>query len=179
MSRLDELIARAKAQKAAVGRVEKSQVRNRKSPTEIQHHKTKVESNIRETNMFDNLEEYIDGVNTTAVPPELDPAIDGFQVGDPVVGVHKGYKMAGQVIDVNGDNVTVEWKNHDVTEVKADSLELTDVDTDYEEETMYIEAQEPNMGFDKESFNEDADLHDLLTGSNVPDSSGMSFKYNV
>lgn len=52
------------------------------------------------------------------------------------------------------------------------------MDTDYEEETMYIESKEPTMGFDKESFNEDTDLHDLLTGRN-DGPNGLGFKYNV
>lgn len=176
-SRLDELIARAKSQKGATPSVEKSQVRNRKAQGKPDIHKTKVESRTQETNMFDDLEEYIDNVSNSSLAPDVELDEKDFQVGDPVVGVHKGYKLAGQVIDVNGDNITVEWKNHDVSQVKADDLELSDVDTDYEEQTMYIEAKEPNLGFDKESFNEDADLHDLLTGSNVPDSSGLSFKY--
>ena len=63
------------------------------------------------------------------------------------------------------------------TKVKINTLELSNVDDDYEEETMYIEAAQPiqTMGFDKESFVEDTDLQSLLNG----DSNQGSFRYGV
>ena len=114
MSRLDELIAKAKAKHSIKDTSNDSKVRQKSAPT-YQPHRTKVESQTAETTMFDNLEDYIDGLSNSAIPPETDFAPDGLQVGDPVVGIHKGQRLAGQVIDVHGDYVTVEWKNHDVT----------------------------------------------------------------
>lgn len=178
MSRLDELIAKAKAKKPDYSNSGNSKTTQKAAPTHNVH-RTKVESQAAsETNMFDNLEEFMDGLNTSAIPPESDYAPDGFQVGDPVVGIHKGQRLSGQVIDVDRDDVTVEWKNHDVTQVKADTLELSNVDDDYQEEAMYIESQQQNLGFDKESFNEDSDLHSLLNGRDDEASpSGLGFKY--
>lgn len=177
MSRLDELIAQATSKKPVKTNQGNSEVRQKETPV-YKPHTTKVESIASETNMFDNLEEFIDSVSNSEVPVEGDYAPDGFQVGDPVVGLHKNQRMSGQVIDVDRDNITVEWKNHDVTQVKADTLELSNVDDDYEEQTMYIESNEPNLGFDKESFVEDTDLQSLLNGSNINESSGnLGFKY--
>lgn len=176
-SRLDELIAKAKAKKADAQATAKSKVTQKAAPA-YEPHRTKVESQTAsETNMFDNLEEFVDGLQTTEVPPESDFAPDGFQVGDPVVGIHKGQRLSGQVIDVDRDDITVEWKNHDVTQVKADTLELSNVDDDYQEEAMYIESHEQNLGFDRESFNEDTDLHSLLSGRDEASPSGLGFKY--
>lgn len=144
-------------------------------------HKTKVESRTSEANQFDELEQYIDDAANTSVPPNFMTGFskDGNQleVGDPVVGVHKGQNTSGTVVGVEGDNVTVEWKDKTVTEVKAQTLQMTNVDDDYELETMYIESYEPaqNMGFDKESFNEDGDLEDLLRGGATSSSSGLSY----
>lgn len=177
-SRLDELIAKAKAKHDIKSTFNDSKVRQKSAPT-YQPHRTKVESRTAETNMFDNLEDCIDGLDNTLIPPESDFAPDGLQVGDPVVGIHKGQRLAGQVIDINGDYATVEWKNHDISSVKVDELELSNVDDDYEEETMYIESVQPNMGFDKEAFVEDTDLKSLLTGRDYESESnnGMGFKY--
>lgn len=177
-SRLDELIAKATAKKADAQKVVQSKTTQHAAPT-YEPHKTKAESqSASETNMFDNLEEFMDGLNTSAIPPETDYAPDGFQVGDPVVGIHKGQRLAGQVINVDRDDITVEWKNHDVTQVKADTLELSNVDDDYVEQTQYIESREQNLGFDKESFNEDSDLHSLLSGRDESaGSNGLGFKY--
>lgn len=144
----------------------------------------KVESQKAETNSFDELGTFISDINQSSpLQPNIDYGTnlpEQFEIGDPVVGMHKGQKLAGQVIDVNGDKVTVEWKDKEVTVVSANQLELSDVDTDYEEQTMYIESNEPYMGFDKESFNEDSDLEALLRGdANGNIGGGASFKYDA
>lgn len=178
-SRLDELIARAKA-KGDSQSVTTSQTKQKPAPVHDVH-RTKVESvRTPETNAFDEMEEFMGDINTTAIPPETDYAPDGLQIGDPVVGMNRNQRMAGQVIAVDNHMVTVEWKNRDVTQVPADQLQLTNVDDAYEEEAMYIESVEPNMGFDKESFVEDTDLKSLLEDrieGGAGTSSGLGFKY--
>lgn len=132
---------------------------------------------------FDDLDTFIQDISATTGTQnyDMDLSKDGnaLQVGDPVVGIHRGQNMSGQVIAVNGNKVTVEWKDHSVTEVTADTLELSNVDDDYIEETMYIESSEAiqTMGFDKESFVEDTDLDSLLRGG----ASGAepAFKYGA
>lgn len=132
---------------------------------------------------FDSLEDNIDNLASSSIPlntGNTDLTKDGneLEVGDPVVGMHKNQRMSGQVIAVDGDDITVEWRDRTVTQVKIDTLELSDVDDDYAEQTMYIEAEEPiqTMGFDKESFVEDTDLESLLKGDSA--STGSSnFKY--
>lgn len=133
---------------------------------------------IQEENLFDNLEDNIDNIALHSVEPDFNIGIskDGqqLQVGDPVVGIHRGTEMSGQVIAMQGDMVTVEWKDRTTSNVKANQLELTNVDDDYEEQTMYIEsADQPYMGFDREAFNEDADLDSLLRGR--PGTTGLSY----
>lgn len=125
-----------------------------------------------ETTPFDELEDEIQDLATNSLPiNDLDLTQDGqsLQVGDPVVGIHQGYDMSGEVIAVNGDNITVLWKDRTQSTVKANTLKMTDVDSDYEEQAMYIESYEPtqNLGFDKESFNEDTDLYSLLHGDDA------------
>ena len=176
-SRLDELIAQATSRKPVKTNQGDNKVAQKEAPV-YKPHTTKVESQATETNLFDNLDEYMDGLQTADIPPATDYAPDGFQVGDPVVGIHKRQRMSGQVIDVDRDNITVEWKNHDVSQVKADTLEISNVDDDYELQTQYIESKEPNLGFDRESFVEDTDLHSLLHGIDENASStGLGFKY--
>lgn len=124
---------------------------------------------IKEENLFDELDTFIDNTAVNSTEPTFNTGLskDGqqLQVGDPVVGIHRGQNMSGQVIAIQGDMVTVEWKDHTTSNVKAGQLELTNVDDDYEEQTMYIEsAEQPYMGFDKEAFNEDTDLDSLLRG---------------
>lgn len=140
------------------------------------------ESSIKsETNSFDELEDTISDLAVDSVATNFNTGVskDGIQlqVGDPVVGTHRGQNLAGQVIAIDGDMVTVEWKNKETSRVRANTLTLSDVDSDYQEQTMYVEAVQPNMGFDKESFNEDADLEDLLKGRVGESASGASFKY--
>ena len=179
MSNLRDLLnkAQAKAEQKATA----SQTKVKSAPT-YNVHNTKVESQNIQENQFDDLDGFMSDLSNTAVPPNFNSGIskDGNQLttGDPVVGIHRGQRMNGQVIAVNGDKVTVEWKDRSVTEVPADSLELTNVDDDYAEETMYIESNEPiqNMGFDKESFVEDSDLESLLRGR-ADGSLGETFKY--
>ena len=56
-------------------------------------------------------------------------------------------------------------KGRTKSNVRANQLTLTNVDDDYELQTMYVEADEqPYMGFDKEAFHEDTDLDSLLKG---------------
>ena len=122
-----------------------------------------------ETNQFDELDEFITDASTNSVPPNFNTGLskDGnqLQVGDPVVGIHQGRRMSGQVIAIQNEIVTVEWRDRTTSNVKANQLELSNVDDDMELETMYIEAApEPYMGFDKESFTEDTDLEALLKG---------------
>lgn len=124
---------------------------------------------IKEENLFDELDTFIDNTAVNSTEPTFNTGLskDGqqLQVGDPVVGVHRGQNLSGQVIAIQGDMATVEWKDHTTSNVKASQLELTDVDDDYEIQTMYIEsAEQPYMGFDKEAFNEDTDLDSLLKG---------------
>ena len=124
---------------------------------------------IKEENLFDELDTFIDNTAVNSTEPTFNTGLskDGqqLQVGDPVVGIHRGQNLSGQVIAIQGDMVTVEWKDHTTSNVKASQLELTDVDDDYEEQTMYIEsAEQPYMGFDREAFNEDTDLDSLLRG---------------
>ena len=124
---------------------------------------------IKEENLFDELDTFIDNTAVNSTEPTFNTGLskDGqqLQVGDPVVGIHRGQNMSGQVIAIQGDMVTVEWKDHTTSNVKARQLELTNVDDDYEIQTMYIEsAEQPYMGFDKEAFNEDTDLDSLLRG---------------
>lgn len=126
-------------------------------------------SSMSEENLFDELDDFIDNTVTNSTEPTFNTNLskDGqqLQVGDPVVGIHKGQNMSGQVIAIQDDIVTVEWKDRTVSNVRAGQLELSDVDDDYEEQTMYIEsAEQPYMGFDKEAFNEDGDLDALLKG---------------
>ena len=159
MSNLRDLLARANASATPARRAESANT---------------VES------QFDQLDDFIQATAVTSVPPNFSEGLskDGqqLQVGDPVTGIFRGQEMSGQVIAVNGDKITVEWKCQEVSTVKASTLTMTNVDDDYEEETMYIEAAQPiqTMGFDKESFVEDTDLESLLRG----DSAGStSFKY--
>lgn len=130
----------------------------------------KVESKqVYETDSFDELEDFIDDVNLTQNEPNFNVGIskDGhqLQVGDPVTGINAGREMSGQVIAIQNDMVTVEWKDRTKSNVRANQLTLTNVDDDYELQTMYVEADEqPYMGFDKEAFHEDTDLDSLLRG---------------
>lgn len=130
----------------------------------------KVESKqVHETDSFDELEDFIDDVNLTQNEPNFNVGIskDGhqLQVGDPVTGINAGREMSGQVIAIQDEMVTVEWKDRTKSNVRANQLTLTNVDDDYELQTMYVEADEqPYMGFDKESFCEDTDLDSLLKG---------------
>lgn len=147
---IKELLARANAKSSNPRRVESVQ---RKA----------------EADSYDDLEEFIDNVNTQS--SDFTPATTGLskdgqqlQVGDPVVGIHNAQNMSGQVIAVQGDLVTVEWKDRTTSNVKANQLTLSDVDDDFELQTMYVEAEQPYMGFDKESFVEDTDLESLLRG---------------
>lgn len=147
---IKELLARANAKSSNTRRVESA--------------KRRVE-----TDSYDDLEEFIDNVNTQT--SDFTPAATGLskdgqqlQVGDPVVGIHRGQEMLGQVIAVDGDMATVEWGDRETTRVRANQLTLSDVDDAYELQTMYVEAEQPYMGFDKESFVEDTDLESLLRG---------------
>lgn len=130
----------------------------------------KVESKqVHETDSFDELEDFIDDVNLTQNEPNFNVGIskDGhqLQVGDPVTGINAGREMSGQVIAIQNEMVTVEWKDRTKSNVRANQLTLTNVDDDYELQTMYIETNEqPYMGFDKEAFHEDTDLDSLLKG---------------
>lgn len=135
-----------------------------------------------ESNSFDELETFIDDVNLGAVPPNFNTGLskDGqqLQVGDPVTGIHRGQEMSGQVIAVQGDDITVEWKDRTSSVVKAGKLTMTDVDDAMELETMYIESDEqPYMGFDKESFHEDTDLLSLLRGDAQGNIIGVSDEF--
>lgn len=142
---------------------------------------------IHEDTMFDELEDTIQTTAAYAVPPSFNAGVtkDGnkLQVGDPVTGIHRGQNMSGQVLAIQDDKAVVEWKDRETTKVKISTLTLTNVDDDYEEETMYIEAAQPiqSMGFDKESFVEDTDLECLLrqrVDGSMTDG-GASFKYGV
>lgn len=136
-------------------------------------------SSCNEENQFDELDSFIQDTARTVVPSNYNVGLtkDGneLQVGDPVTGIHKGQKMSGQVININGDSITVEWRDRSTSTENIGNLILTDVDSAYEEETMYIEADQTrqSMGFDKESFVEDSDLESLLKGSE----SNTAFKY--
>lgn len=147
---IKELLARANAKSS--------------NPRRVESAKRRVE-----TDSYDDLEEFIDNVNTQT--SDFTPAATGLskdgqqlQVGDPVVGIHRGQEMSGQVIAVDGDMATVEWRDRETTRVRANQLTLSDVDDAYELQTMYVEAEQPYMGFDKESFVEDTDLESLLRG---------------
>lgn len=126
-------------------------------------------SSMHEENLFDELDTFIDNTALNSTEPTFNTGLskDGeqLQVGDPVVGVHRGQEMSGQVIAIQDDMATVEWKDHTTSNIKANQLTLSNVDDDYEIQTMYIEsAEQPYMGFDKEAFNEDTDLDSLLKG---------------
>ena len=147
---IKELLARANAKSSAPRRVES------------------VQRQV-ETDSYDELEEFIDNVNTRSAnmtPTATGLSKDGeqLQIGDPVVGIHRGQNMSGQIIAIQGDMITVEWKDRTSSTVKSSQLTLSNVDDDYEEQTMYVEAEQPYMGFDKESFTEDTDLESLLRG---------------
>lgn len=181
MANLKELLAIANGKIAEdTAKAKDSKVKT-KEQEKLNVHRTKVESRLTEENQFDELAQYIDDAANTSVPPNFTTGFskDGNQleVGDPVVGIHKGQNMSGTVVGVEGDNITVEWRDKSVTEVKAQTLQMTNVDDDYELETMYIESYEPDqtMGFDKESFNEDGDLEDLLKGGTTESKSGLAY----
>lgn len=187
MSNLKELLARANAKidAPAAPAAKDNTAKVKPAPTH-EPHITKVESAAAlETNQFDDLDDFMTGLNQTAVPPNFNQGVtkDGnkLQVGDPVVGLHQGQRMSGQVIAVQGDNATVEWKDRRTSTVPINTLELTDVDTDYEEEALFIEAAEPiqTMGFDKESFVEDTDLESLLRGGADGTSSGFKYENSI
>lgn len=182
MATLAELIAAANA-KSAQPKAQTSQVKTKEMEKPAVH-KTKVESSqpMFEEDSFDLLEDTIQDIAVTSVEPSFNMGIskDGnkLELGDPVTGIHKGQNMRGEVVGIEGDNITVQWKDKTVTQVKADTLTMTNVDDDMMEETMYIESVEPiqNMGFDKESFVEDTDLDSLLRGSSS--STGSSYNFN-
>lgn len=141
---------------------------------------------IKEDTVFDELDNFIQDTATLSVPPNFNVGLtkDGnqLQVGDPVVGIHRGQEMSGQVLAIQDDKAVVEWKDRETTKVKISTLTLTNVDDDYEEETMYIESAQPiqTMGFDKESFVEDTDLEALLKGEGFSKTGGgVTFKYGV
>lgn len=145
-------------------------------------------ASIHEDTMFDELDDAIQNTAASAMPPSFNMGLtkDGnqLQVGDPVTGIHRGQRMSGQVLAVQDDKAVVEWKDRETTKVKINTLTLTNVDDDYEEETMYIEAAQPiqSMGFDKESFVEDTDLECLLReriDGSMSSGSGASFRYGV
>lgn len=139
---------------------------------------------VQEDTLLDDLDGFVQDVAASQMPVSTaNMTKDGqqLQVGDPVTGIHRGQNMAGQVIAIQDDKAVVEWKDRETTKVKINTLTLTNVDDDYTEETMYIEAAQPiqTMGFDKEAFVEDADLHDLLKGDPVNGSSSGSFRYGT
>lgn len=129
-----------------------------------------------EDNQFDELDTFITNATTNTIPTNMtiNIAKDGnqLQIGDPVVGIHKGMRMTGQVLSLEPKDGTavVEWRDKTKSRIKTSQLELSNVDDDVELETMYIESdetnsKEPYMGFDKESFTEDTDLECLLKGN--------------
>lgn len=136
-----------------------------------------------ETNVFDELEDFSQNLATSSSQfmPASNVSVtkDGqeLQPGDPVTGLHRGQNMSGQVLSVNDDTAVVEWKDREITRVKISTLTMTNVDDDYEEQTMYIESNEPNMGFDKEAFVEDTDLESLLRGGADGSINSGDFKY--
>jgi hypothetical protein len=160
---------------------EVNKVKTQPAPTH-EPSKTKVETANVQEDAFDDLDTFMSDISQSAVPPNFNDGLSKdnqqLQVGDPVVGMHQGQQMSGQVIGINGNKVAVEWKNRDQSTVPANTLTLSDVDYDYEEETMYIESAVPiaNMGFDREAFVEDTDLKSLLEGK--PDGS-FDCKYDM
>lgn len=135
-------------------------------------------SRRNETDMFDELEDSIQSLATSTVPMQSDSLTkDGqsLEIGDPVTGIHQGYNMSGEVIGLDGDRAIVRWRDNTQSKVKINTLTMTDVDAADEQEELYLESYEPvpNMGFDKESFNEDIDLESLLKGD-----SNSSSRYN-
>lgn len=165
MSRLSELIAKANAKAGDTQKVQTSKTTQKSAP-DYKIHKTKVESAANETNTFDDLEEYMSNIDDTAIVPgygdDVTKGGNELEVGDPVVGMNRNQRMSGQVIAIDGPNATVEWRNRDVTQMPIDQLELTNVDDDYEEQTLYVESEVPNLGFDNEAFVNDSDLESLL-----------------
>lgn len=150
--------------------------------------RAKESSVTSETNALDELQDTTQDIAINSMPFTMNSGCnstltkDGQQLqpGDPVTGIHRGQNMSGQVLSVKDDTAVVEWKDREITRVKIASLTMTNVDDDYEEQTMYIESKDPvpNMGFDKESFVEDTDLESLLKGgANGSLDSGVSFKY--
>ena len=72
-------------------------------------------SSMSEENSFDELDNYIQDISTSSVPPNFNTGItkDGnqLQVGDPVVGIHRGQRMSGQCIAIQDDKAVVEWND--------------------------------------------------------------------